>query len=360
MERSHRDLKSVLKGLCAANGQDWEENLPAALFALRTARNRQTGFTPHQVLFGREAAVPVDIMFERTPDQYDGPHVYVDEIVHRLRQGHQVVRKNLQLAQERARQFYQASPDKTKLQAGDLVWLFTPKLKTNSNITGKFQTRWTGPWQIVKKISEVLYQIKTTGQWNCEEVEATVGIDRLKRYRGEERTSSPAIGREEVLLQDEFLENLGQTDQIHPGETVEVTMPDPIEEIKDLPILIAGNASRHESSTATSKEPNKNTGGVADTSSCDNKENNTPTTEATDEAADVFEDTETADVFDDSMEEAKSGENNDKKRAREDDSEDDEGGTTQAEGSVGLRRSKRLQLITRPVFNQPEDYYKKT
>ena len=50
VERSHKDMKSVLKALLEEvsrdTSQDWEELLPTALLALRTARNRHTGVTP--------------------------------------------------------------------------------------------------------------------------------------------------------------------------------------------------------------------------------------------------------------------------------------------------------------------------
>ena len=43
-------------------GADWEENLPAALWAYRTAYKVMTGHTPFQLMFGQEAVVPAEFM----------------------------------------------------------------------------------------------------------------------------------------------------------------------------------------------------------------------------------------------------------------------------------------------------------
>ena len=63
VERVHQDLGRMLMALSGRFPHEWEEHLPAALLALRTARNRSTGFSPHRLLFGREAALPADLVY---------------------------------------------------------------------------------------------------------------------------------------------------------------------------------------------------------------------------------------------------------------------------------------------------------
>ncbi len=69
VERMHRDLNSILQALTIDCGDPfaWEEQLPAALFALRTAVCRSTGLTPYKVLFGGECSVPIDSIFQTPP-----------------------------------------------------------------------------------------------------------------------------------------------------------------------------------------------------------------------------------------------------------------------------------------------------
>jgi len=48
VERMHRDLNKMLRALTANNFDSWEDVLPQALFALRTAICKSTGLTPHR------------------------------------------------------------------------------------------------------------------------------------------------------------------------------------------------------------------------------------------------------------------------------------------------------------------------
>ena len=59
VERSQQDLNTMLQALCIESPeQDWEDILPACLLTMHTARNHQTGYTSHYLLFGREVATP--------------------------------------------------------------------------------------------------------------------------------------------------------------------------------------------------------------------------------------------------------------------------------------------------------------
>jgi len=45
----------------------------------------------------------------------------------------------------------------------------------------KLSRYWSGPYEIMEKISDVLSHIWTKGDWNREPLELVAGIDRLKR-----------------------------------------------------------------------------------------------------------------------------------------------------------------------------------
>ena len=48
--------------------QLWTEQLPMALFAARTFPNRDSGFSPYELVFGRNAITPLDILDLRCRD----------------------------------------------------------------------------------------------------------------------------------------------------------------------------------------------------------------------------------------------------------------------------------------------------
>ncbi len=69
VERMHRDLNGILRALTTEYGDPfaWEDLLPQALFALRTAVCRSTGLAPYQILFGQECSTPIDAVFGFDP-----------------------------------------------------------------------------------------------------------------------------------------------------------------------------------------------------------------------------------------------------------------------------------------------------
>ncbi len=62
VERLHGTLKPML-AKATAHGIDWVTFLPMALFAIRQVPNRDTGFSPHQLVFGRNMHDPLDILY---------------------------------------------------------------------------------------------------------------------------------------------------------------------------------------------------------------------------------------------------------------------------------------------------------
>ena len=209
VERTHKDLNRLLRTATVETGQDWEEILPSCLLALRTARNRMTGVTPYYAMFGREAYVPLDIIYPAPENHHAKRTVHTFDLNRRMRQIFTTMREKLGHTIERARMNYSGQLGGRPLQLNDLVWLFTPLIKKGKS--KKLQTYWTGPWIISKKISNVLFHIQTHGNWNRRPLTIVASIDRLKRYLGNEDTGFTNklklnLAAQDVTLEDEFIE----------------------------------------------------------------------------------------------------------------------------------------------------------
>ena len=62
-ERSHRFLNDIIaKSLQGRMHEEWEQVVPAALFAMRTSVNESTKFTPYFLMFGRDPILPLDTL----------------------------------------------------------------------------------------------------------------------------------------------------------------------------------------------------------------------------------------------------------------------------------------------------------
>jgi transposase InsO family protein len=236
VERTHRDLGNILRALGDGDHVDWEADLDAALLALRTARNRHTGVTPHFCLFGREAVLPVDIAMGNVPKAKRGPQEYANQLRDHLEKAYRHIRVDLQQAVERARGGYTNKLRGEPLEVDQLVWLYTPKVRPGNS--KKLTSFWTGPWRVTQKRSDVLFALETVGTWSRKEMKLTVSIDRLKRYQGEVNDDQPEVDLNpaEVEDEDEFVENLGGSDQTLPTPPpVTVSRPVPFDIITDLP-----------------------------------------------------------------------------------------------------------------------------
>ena len=230
VERAHRDLESAITALVEGKQNKWEEVLPQALFAMRTAVCRSTGFAPYRILFGRDASSTLDLIFsdpnleKKDHDSYES---YAKALHYRITSAHAWARKNISGAIDRQRRAYHQ--DKKSFQAGDMVWLFTPRLRPGQS--KKFATYWTGPWLVGRRINDLLYEIRPDPTWKRKSNEV-VSIDRLKIYYPEEASkSSPPPGDDADLSMqgDEYAEH------VTPDQDNEEIGSDPLPRLEQAP-----------------------------------------------------------------------------------------------------------------------------
>ena len=65
LERWHQTLKSMLKKYCFDTGRSWDEGVPFVLFAIRDARQESLGFSPAELVFGRNVRGPLRVLKEK-------------------------------------------------------------------------------------------------------------------------------------------------------------------------------------------------------------------------------------------------------------------------------------------------------
>ena len=68
----NRTLISMLATATADHSLDWKECLSKVCFAYNTNVQASTGYAPFYLMFGRQAKLPVDLMYgmDNTPDMY--------------------------------------------------------------------------------------------------------------------------------------------------------------------------------------------------------------------------------------------------------------------------------------------------
>ena len=64
VERFNQTLKSMLRKATAIDGKDWDKLISYLLFAYREVPQASTGFSPFELLYGRDVRGPLDILRE--------------------------------------------------------------------------------------------------------------------------------------------------------------------------------------------------------------------------------------------------------------------------------------------------------
>ena len=182
VERLHRCLNSMIGKVVDFHQKYWDEQVPIVMAAYRASRHESTGYTPNYLMFGRELAMPVDIISgvpEELRDRYSSENEYVANLQQKMRSIYEKARLTLGKAAERSRKYYNIGVKSNEYQIGEWVLYYLPKATQGRSI--KFEKLFTGPFLIVKKYSDVLYGIQSSKKAQVK----TVHIDKLKRWYGE-------------------------------------------------------------------------------------------------------------------------------------------------------------------------------
>ena len=63
VERVHRWLNSGMTTLHRRFGTEWDTYVDAVVFAFNTSYHEATGYSPFQLIYGREPRLPEDVMY---------------------------------------------------------------------------------------------------------------------------------------------------------------------------------------------------------------------------------------------------------------------------------------------------------
>ena len=149
VERFHATLKQMLRRMCAERPKDWDKYLPALLFAVREVPQESLGFSPFELLYGRNVRGPMAILRELWSDEVNDEQVlsayqYVIELMERLEQTCKLARQNLDRGQIKQKTYYDKRARSRKFDVGDKVLLVLP-IESN-----KLLLQWKGPYELVE------------------------------------------------------------------------------------------------------------------------------------------------------------------------------------------------------------------
>ena len=159
-ERQIRTLKDMLSKYHTETGK-WFPYLYPALCAIRSSVHETIGFSPYEVLYGRQPRLMADLQWGLPSFDAQRHPSSLGELQARLRRVHSDVKERQTLASERMKERYDASKKVSAhvFKPGDFVWV-----SVRPGPRPKLLPRWDGPF-LVKDVNEVgsIY-IRRSGQ----------------------------------------------------------------------------------------------------------------------------------------------------------------------------------------------------
>ena len=176
VERFNRTLISMLATTVHELSVEWDKCLKKVCMAYNTSVHPSTGFTPFFLMFGRQAKLPLDIIYGSTPTEPQPVHEYAKNLKRSLEDAYSRVREHLGTTVERQKEVYDLKVHGKAFEIGDLVWLHNPVV--GRGMAKKLHCPWSGPFRIIKKLSSVVYRIQDTRR--ARKNRKVVHFDRLK------------------------------------------------------------------------------------------------------------------------------------------------------------------------------------
>ncbi|XP_067293545.1 uncharacterized protein [Pseudorasbora parva] len=179
VERFNQTLKQMLRRVAAEDKRDWDLMLPYVLFGIREVPQASTGFTPFELLFGRQPRGLLDVAREAWEQQQPAPLrsaiEHVREMRERIEKVMPLVREHLTKAQQSQQQRYDRAAQPREFQPGDRVLVLVP------TSTCKFLATWQGPYTVVERVGPVNYRLRQPGRRREEQL---YHVNLLKRWVG--------------------------------------------------------------------------------------------------------------------------------------------------------------------------------
>jgi hypothetical protein len=176
-ERMIGTITGLLRRL-AETENDWDEQLPFALWAYRSAIHEVTRETPFFMVYGRDMNGPTDATLQEWKEKKEHVKWYTEEVVDRMERARKRIRMDMKKQKERMKEKYDEGRKESDYWVGDLVWLRNRETEIGQH--HKLAKKWKGPYRIISVSEGNPNVVELRSVWNRQE-ECNVNIALLKR-----------------------------------------------------------------------------------------------------------------------------------------------------------------------------------
>jgi hypothetical protein len=182
-ERANRVMEDVIRHYVAPDGQDWDEHLSLAEFAVNNAYHAAIDSTPFFLNHGQHPRLPghPDVI-SKVPRAL-GVNRRMQELWARAK-------SCLQAAADRAKAYVDKRRTHKSFRVGDKVLLATKHARPKNVLGRKLLPKWMGPFVITTKVNEVAYQLSLPDHLKWHNV---FHVSLLQEYKDGGRVQPPPI-----------------------------------------------------------------------------------------------------------------------------------------------------------------------
>ncbi|KAL4001114.1 caldesmon [Sarotherodon galilaeus] len=216
VERFNGTLKQMLRKFIDDTGKDWDKWLPFLLFAYREVPQASTGFSPFELLYGRQVRGPLDMLKENwvagvAPGSTEVASTtnivsYILQMRDKLETYREKVRDHMQKAQQKQKVWYDKHACERELKTGQKVLVLLP--------TGpsKLLAKWQGPYTVARKTGPVTYEVICPDRHKSKQL---LHVNLLKEYH-ERNAPEPGVKRilmvRDVQPEDSGISEVGEVE----------------------------------------------------------------------------------------------------------------------------------------------------
>lgn len=175
-ERTIQTIEDMLR-VCALDFKgNWDDHLPLVEFSYNNSYHASIGMPPYEALYGRKCRSPLywDEVGER---KLSSP-----ELIQQTKEKVELIRKRLVAAQDRQKKYADQNRRDMEFEPGEKVLLKVSPWKGLSRFgkKGKLSPRYIGPFEILKKVGRVAYELALPPQ--MQHIHNVFHISMLRKY----------------------------------------------------------------------------------------------------------------------------------------------------------------------------------
>jgi hypothetical protein len=177
-EHVNQEMEIYLRIFINFHQNDWTEWLSLATFSWNAKINPITKRSPFEMAHGRQPRLGMEPTRQHSNERIQG----ANEVVERMKRVKEETEAALKAAAEDMKRYYDARHRPEEFKPGDHVWLNAKDLITERP-SKKLDHKRLGPFKIIRKISELAYELKLPPSFKIHPV---ISASRLKHAKPDE------------------------------------------------------------------------------------------------------------------------------------------------------------------------------